>query len=64
MASEAGGDSNDGQWVGRVKMLTEKQEYLMGEVKEIRGQLASQDLMIDKRFDQMEKMIKEGLKAA
>ena len=64
-AKAAGFDENAGQWVGRVKVMTEKQQKIQDDLTDLRKNLDKKmdrlydDLMakMDSRMDTMEKQI-------
>lgn len=60
-AYQAGEDSTEGQWVGRIKILTQKQQQLLDSIEDVKSSLVTQESNFEKRFDQMEKMIHRGM---
>lgn len=64
-AQASGHDENEGQWVGRVKVMTEKQNKLMDDLQEMRQemQVKMDDILeqvnsnMDTRMDKMEQKL-------
>ena len=65
-------DVNDGQWLGRVKMRTDKENKIIDELKimrkstdnalsEIRNQMDSNMDSIDTRLDNFERVLKSSI---